>query len=288
MIRISFISLALLTFLCSATFAQSDSIRYEVEAQATTTTEGTVPFWMRSNQYGSVPLSGVSASVIARAHKNYSHESADNWYGKKKAVDWGAGFEGRGNIGDGSNMILIEAYAKIRWTIFEMKAGRSKDVMGLNGDTSLSTGNFSVSGNALGIPKVEISIPDYWTLPIADGLFAIKGNFAHGWLGQLPIAGVEDRVGTYFHQKSLYGTIGRDSWAIKLLGGFNHQVFWGNERDIFDADFDLSTFNTFLYVITGKAYGKSNTKVLKSKVGNHIGSIDLGLKYDMPSWDLMI
>ena len=63
--------------------------------------------------------------------------------------DWGASFEGRANLGQGSNLILIEGYGKIRLSIFEFRAGRSKEIMGLC-DTTLSSGSFSVSGNNLG------------------------------------------------------------------------------------------------------------------------------------------
>src|SRR5690606_38119456 len=102
-------------------------------------------------------------------------------------VDWAAGFQRRANVGSGSNLQLIEAYAKLRVGMFQLQAGRTRDVMGLNGDTTLSSGNFAVSGNALGIPKVEISIPEYWTIPWWGGLFAVKGNFAHGWVGKMGV-----------------------------------------------------------------------------------------------------
>ena len=40
------------------------------------------------------------------------------------------------------------------------------------------------------------------------------------------------QIETYLHQKSLYGRFGKPEWKWKLYGGFNHQVFWGNEKDI--------------------------------------------------------
>src|SRR5690606_16723423 len=126
--------------------------------------------------------------------------------------------EGRTNLGKESNLSLIEGYGKMRIAIFQLKAGRTKDVMGLNGDSSLTSGNFAISGNALGIPKIDISIPQYYTLPIWDGLVAIKGNFAHGWAGRYlahTIGGSTQGLivypKTFFHQKSLYGRIGKES-----------------------------------------------------------------------------
>ncbi|WP_448636346.1 hypothetical protein [Pedobacter panaciterrae] len=108
-----------------------DKIQTEAELQATGTTGDVVPFWMRSNQYGSVPLEGVSGSLILRAYKPYSqYLQTDSNSNRKKLVDWGMGFEGRGNAGNKSNLTLIEAYAKLRVGVFQLKARQKQ---GCNG-----------------------------------------------------------------------------------------------------------------------------------------------------------
>ncbi|KIO77546.1 hypothetical protein TH53_08930 [Pedobacter lusitanus] len=277
------------------------SIKTEIESQAIGTSNGVVPFWMRSNQFGSVPSSGISGSFLARIHRDYSTiPDSGSRTGKKKLIDWGFGFEGRANAGKESSLQLIEAYAKIKAGIFQLKGGRSKDVMGLNGDSTLSSGNFSVSGNALGIPKIELSIPDYYTIPVFDGLFAIKGNFVHGWVGKTRILDViagtppnpalyyikNTHPVTYFHQKSLYIQLGKQDWKLKLYGGFNHQVYWGNEKEAFGPNFKLSALKSFFYVATGKSYGTAG--VPTSKIGNQLGSIDIGAAYDFNNFKIMI
>jgi len=273
--------------------SQQPNIKYEVEAQATGTTNDVVPFWMRSNQFGSIPSNGISGSFIGRAHKDYDEN-------KEGILDWGAGFEGRANAGNDSKLLLIEGYAKVKAGIFQLKGGRTKDVMGLTGDTSLTSGSFAVSGNALGVPKIEISIPDYYTIPIWDGLISFKGTFAHGWLGrtrildtirglpgsQVKYPTLDNNPKTYFHQKSFYGRIGKPNWKLKLYGGFSHQVFWGNEKNSMGDDFDLSAIETFFYVTTGKAYGSGT--IPRSKIGNQLGSIDLGLEYDFDNIKMMV
>lgn len=285
----TFYSIVFILSLSCRVYAQESHIKYEVEAQTTGTTNGVVPFWMRSNQFGSIPLSGVSAGFIGRAYKEYT---------KSGLTDWGLGLEGRANAGKGSNLRLIDAYAKVRLGIFQLKAGRTKDVMGLNGDTLLSSGNFAVSGNAPGVPKLELSIHNYYRVPVFSGLFSVKGNFVHGWLGSTQILDsisptskityyINDRrPKSYFHQKSLYIRLGKADWKLKLYGGFNHQVFWGNEQAAYGPNFKLSPAKTFLYVVTGKSYGTKG--VPTSKIGNQLGSIDLGAEYDFNSVKLMI
>lgn len=272
---------------------QQSPVKYQVEAQAIGTTNNVVPFWMRSNQFGSVPSEGASGSIIGRVYKEYEEGTAGR-------LDWGAGFEGRANGGKDSKLFLIEAYLKLKLGIFELKGGRTKDVMGLNGDSILSSGNFAQSGNALGIPKLELSIPDYYTIPIWDGLLSFKGTFSHGWLGKTRILDtirggrnneiayptLENNPTTYFHQKSFYGRIGKPEWKAKIYGGFSHQVFWGNEKDIYGEQFDLSNLGTFLYVITGKTYGSGY--IPRSKIGNQAGSIDVGLEYEFDKLKLLL
>lgn len=253
----------------SSLHAQLDAVHGSIGVQGIISTPDRTPFWMRANQYGSIPLPGSSGAAIGAIRKDYDSLS-DNRF------DWGAGAELRGDFGSTSRATLIEGYLKIKYSIFELKAGRSKDIMGLV-DTTLSSGAFAMSGNALGIPKVQLSIPDYWALPFWGQLFAIKGNFAHGWLGDLPVqyGHLANHAQTYFHQKSLYVRFGRPEWNWRLYGGFNHQVFWGDEKAVFGSQYNLSTLSTYWHAITGLTWNHS-------KVGNHLGSIDLGAEID---WD---
>lgn len=269
------IILFVLAFLLVASNVNGQEGNYNINIQTLGgyTTPGVVPFWLRSNQFGSVPLDGASLSLIGSARKDYD-------LSKDKLFDWGASFEGRANLGQGSNLTLIEGYGKIRLGIFELRAGRSKDIMGLC-DTTLSSGAFAVSGNSLGIPKVEVSVPGFFVIPGLVQLFAFKGNFAYGWMGVVPMGrfNYSDtlQLNTYLHQKSLYGRFGKPSWKLKFYGGFNHQVIWGNGQDYYGVDFTLSPTQTYWYVISGKRY--SNGYIQSERLGNHLGSIDFGVEY---------
>lgn len=269
--------LFLLLLVACTTQAQDDLFREtrpslyhgSVEAQGIVTGKNTVPFWMRSDQWGSVPLPGASGALIASGWKSY--DSSNTHF-----FDWGGGFELRADAGsDSSRLRLIQGYIKVRGSIFELKAGRFKETMGLV-DSSLSSGAFSISDNALPIPKIEGSIPEFFTIPIFGGLFAFKGNFAHGWVGTLPFSpkgNVLVHAGTYFHQASLYGRLGKPGWRLHLYGGINHQAFWGNEQSTYGKGWGLSTLQTFEKVIFARTWHGS-------KVGQHLGSLDQALEYE--------
>src|SRR5690606_30259799 len=273
-------------------YAQPDTSRQYIEVSllAGYTSNDVVPFWMRSNQYGSIPLDGASGGLLVRAAKNYALQGEwDRSQNKSSSLwDWGDGLEARTNVGRTTQVQLIDAHVKARYAMFEAKLGRTKDVMGLNGDTLLSSGNFAVSGNALGVPMLDIRIPEYYRLPWFDGLFSFKGNFANGYMGKMPIdtsqflAYDQHVLPTLLHQKSLYGRLGKRNWRLNLYGGINHQVQWGSEKKVYGANYTLNNFETLWYVLWGKAYGGGDIPIPRSKLGNQQGSIDLGFTYD---WD---
>jgi len=261
--------------------AQEGNLNFKLEAIGGYTTPGRVPFWMRSNQYGSIPLDNASLSLIGAIKRDYSAR-------KNHFLDWGAAIESRANVGNKSNLKLIEGYGKVRMGFLEIKAGRSRQTIGLC-DTSLTSGSFSLSGNALGIPQLQISIPEFQSLPFWGELLAFKGNFVHGWIGETPqYQYLYTRViplETYFHQKSLYGRFGKPGWKLKLYGGFNHQTFWGKEDIYYENYFTLSGLEDYLYVIAGKPYGTEH--IGTSKIGNHLGSIDLGFEYSFAGFKVL-
>jgi hypothetical protein len=268
------ISFTALLFCYSIIKAQEKNYHISLEAQGIGTTSGVVPFWLRSNQYGSIPLSGGSGSFIGRIRKDYD---------STKTFTWSASFEGRANIGKQTQFDLIEGVVKGRAGIFEIKAGRSKDVIGLV-DTALTSGSFANSGNALGIPKVAISIPNFYSLPFFGKLFAVKGSIASGFAGKIGVqnsTAKENSTDAYYLENMLYGRVGKPDWRFKFYAGYNHEAIWGNERNIFGPSFNLPGATTFWYVLTGKVFHAS-------KVGNHLGSLDVGGEYRFDALTLFL
>ena len=266
-------------------WSQSNTWHYSVEGDALASPAGKLPFWFRAGQYGSVPLPGTSGSLLGSVYKDYDTARTHKF-------DWATGFEARANFGKGSNLTLIEGFIKARLGVFELKGGRTKDIVGLV-DSTLSTGAFSVSGNALGIPKVELSIPDYYSIPFLGNLIAIKGGYAFGYVGDVDLThSLVSHAKTYYQQEELYGRFGKPDWRLKLYAGINHEVYYGGEKNIYGSNvYLLSPFQSFLYAAIGKTYNSPSgvfNRGARSKVGNHIGSVDLGMEYDFSSVRLML
>ena len=261
--------------------------RYTVEAGLFSGTAGSNPFWVRSNQYGEVPLASSGFTVRAQLQGEYASRA-------NKKLSYGYGVRAVVNAGATNQFLLSEAYGKIRYGAFELYAGRRREVMGLV-DSVLSSGSYIWSGNALPMPKIQISIPNYTPI-LKNGLLAIKGNYAHGWFG------TGDSVANYYlHQKSFYVRLGKPDWRIKIHAGFNHQVQWGGSVRYprFDSGVRITQFGTdwqsYVFVVTGKSLYEDrslyalDTLTIKNnaasaeggnRVGNHLGTLDLGFEYE--------
>lgn len=255
--------------------------------------DSTTPFLLRSNQYGLVPFNSGIGFINISINQNY--DSLYTIDKKLKKFGLSYGLEVQTNLGNVNQILLPVAHFKVRYGAFEFYAGRRREIQGLV-DTLGTMGSFIWSGNALPMPKIEISIPNYSPI-IGNGLISIKGNFAHGWFGK------GDSVqNVWLHQKSFYARIGKPAWKIHLIGGFNHQVQWGGypTKPFYD---ELSKqtisrfstdFSTFIKVATGvslnnKGQGASSgapANEALNRAGNHLGSVDIGLNITMDKYSI--
>ena len=239
------------------------------------------PFWLRANQFGAVPT-----------EENYVHVGGSTYveYRKGKKLDWGLGASGRLNLGDTQADLLVqEAYLKGKWGIFELSVGRKKYIQGLM-DSTLSSGSFAFSGNALPMPKVEIVVNEYWHPDFLGGFLGFKGNFVHGLFDNKR----SDVDHIFLHQKSFYGRLGKPNSLFKFYGGFNHQVQWGGTLKYPDPTNQASrkgkvasSLKDYLYVITGQSMAAAGGDTAKygyndayNRLGNHLGTVDVGLEVD--------
>jgi len=260
----------------NTSFAQTffSKTKYQLETGTYLSTSGITPFWLRSNQYGIVPLSSPILTFRGSAHKEY--DSTKNENQKLKKFGYGYSFWGVANIGKQSRLLLPEAYLKVRYGAFEIYGGRRREVIGLV-DTTLTSGSYIWAGNALPMPKLQISIPNYTSI-IGHGLISIKGAFAHGWFDN-------DRPITKYgklHQKSFYTRIGKNSWKIRMYAGFNHNVQWGGESPFYSINGKLPDgFKNYINAVTGKRGAITNSPQTSdfdaNRVGNHLGTIDIGM-----------
>ena len=239
------------------------------------------PFWLRANQYGAVPTK-----------ENYGMAalSWSDFVQVNKRTSWGFGVRALVNLTDTkADVLLQEAYLKGKFGIFELQAGRKKQIQGL-ADSTLSSGSYIWSGNALPMPMINLIVNDYWAPKFVKDVVGFKGNFAHGWFDNQR----GDVADFYLHQKSFYGRLGKPNWLLKFYGGFNHQVQWGGTLKYSDPG-NVSAKNgkigtglkEYVYMITGQSMNVVGADTAKygyndgfNRLGNHLGSVDVGMEID--------
>lgn len=290
MIRNLKILLLTLNICINVSFSQNltSNIKYQLETGIYLSSSGTTPFWLRSNQYGVVPLKSQFATFRGAAHKEYDSTKNENQKLKKYGV--GYGFWGITNIGKKNGLLLPEAYFKVRYGAFEFYGGRRKEIMGLV-DTSLTSGSYIWSGNALPMPKVQFAIPNY--TQIGKSSIFVKGGINHGWFGD------QGSVKNYYlHQKWLYGRIGKENARLKFYAGFNHNVQWGgvskNLDPLYSNNGQLAPYPWYSYqfvLIPFLQKFKINSSKLTQAdtglaIGNHLGSADIGFEFENVNYKL--
>jgi hypothetical protein len=280
-------------------FAQNSDvkreIKYSAELGTVFSTNGETPFWLKANQYGVVPSQAPVITLRGSITTDYKKGIVKEDEYKLPKFDWGYGLGIVENIGKVNQLLIPEAYIKAKYGFFEIYAGRRKEIVGLV-DTALTSGSYIWSGNALPIPQIQISTPNFVPLGFTKGFLSFKGNFAHGWFENSRT----DVKNFYLHQKSFYFRLGKPNWKFHFYGGFNHQVQWGGEL-LFPDPYNQfaingkvgSSFKDYLNVVTGRSLGgldsvKVGSNDAGNRSGNHLGTVDIGFEIQVAKSRLLI
>ncbi|WP_293691497.1 capsule assembly Wzi family protein [Spirosoma sp. 48-14] len=269
-------------------------VRYQTEVGFYAATSPATPFWLRSNQYGIVPNDSPFLTLRQSIRQDYRaiRSHADSLKFIKRKIDFGWGVQAVLNAGHTYQLLIPEAYLKLKLgRSMEVWAGRRREIIGLV-DSTLSSGSYAWSGNALPLTKVQFAIPDY--LP-RKGLIGFKGFYAHGWFESGRF--VDNAM---LHQKALYARLGRPNWRTKFYAGINHQVMWGGQTDRLSNNSTIKNnqlpnqFSDYVNMVLALPLGNrtdiDTTRVShfdhENRIGNHLGTVDLGFEYIGRSFSL--
>ncbi|GAB3266894.1 capsule assembly Wzi family protein [Larkinella harenae] len=277
-----FSSLALASVLFSSTVFSQSPARHQRQLYAEVSTlvssADRTPFWLRANQFGTVPLTApVGTLRIGLSGTVLLNDTTKNRLNRAWTLVYGA--EAVGNAGKSSQFLVPEAYMAVAHRGIALVAGRRREVIGLV-DSTLSSGSYAWSGNALPIPKVQFGTRGF--VPLGRrGWLALNGFIAHGWY-----ADTWYMQHSFLHQKSLFVRVGKPSSTVRLYAGINHHVQWGGRSAYIDPKLAvngqlpgrLSDFPNVLFAI--RTNGLNNDRISSfdyvNLYGNHLGSIDFG------------
>lgn len=259
--------------------------KFQVELRGYTSTGPNIPFWLRVNQFGTVPLHSpaVLGSVLYTLdYRKKSINENDSIRLRDKTFAWGAGINPAFNLSTTNQLILPEVYCKLKLGPMELQAGRWRQRIGI-GDSLLSLGFVIMSGNAMPVPKVQVATIGYTPIKFLRNYLALNVGFAHGWFLNSYIQN------SYLHQKYLYLRFGKPSSTFKFYMGLNHQVQWGGHADyLLQSPFAIngrlpSSWEDYMNVVFAKRPKEYDPTKYTSfdnsyRIGNQIGSQDVGIE----------
>jgi len=265
----------LLYFIFTASFvqAQDSTLTYAASILVSGTT-GQTPFWFHANQHGAIPADGSFVSGQWGIYKIYNPNNP-------RVFQWSGGVEAVTNYNKSGDVFFTDLYGAAKIGPIEFFAGQKKNITGLI-DTTLTSGSLAVAGNSRPFPRIQISVPEFYPLPLTNDIVSFKASYSDGNLGGSNIIYGSTRYvpKTYFHQKSLYLRFGKNAGRLLIYTGFNHQVIWGGEQKISPIS-GLRPIDAYWYAITGKTL---NYK----KIGNHFGTVDLSASWKGKNWTYII
>lgn len=289
-ISIIFIHIIIFT-ICSRSRSQSvsainkftDSTSSFVELIGFGSTTSRTPFWIQANQFGIVPRTSPAGSLRGGFDyfRSLSNDETNKWR-------IGFGVEAVGNITKQENKFLLpQAYGAIRFKNWEFSVGRKKQWVGL-ADSTLGTGSYPWSGNAMPIPKIQLGTLGFINVPFTKGWVSFNGFYSDGLFeNNRPITS-----DLKLHQKALYIRLGKSTSRLKLYGGVNHQVQWGGKSPYLTVDGKMpSGFGNYIKMATGTlgAKGENATHFdSTNRIGNQLGSIDLAIEIETYGSSILI
>lgn len=230
---------------------------------------------MQANQFGIIPRKGSYGAARIGFDKLWNISKSEDGKSRWSA---GIGMEAVANIGVEKKVILPQGYATIRFKNWEFFVGRKRQWLGL-ADSTLSSGSYVWSGNAMPIPKIQIGTRRFVAVPFTKGWLSFNGFYSDG----LFESGRPYTSNLKLHQKALYLRIGNEKSRLKLYGGFNHQVQWGGKSPFETKNGQMPTgFKNYINVVIAKKYpiGPDLTEFdYNNHIGNNLGTLDMALEY---------
>ncbi|GAB3930538.1 capsule assembly Wzi family protein [Larkinella terrae] len=259
------------------------TVQFSTEISGMASSARRTPFWLRANQFGTVPLIAPAGMIRLGSSGIFRRDSlGKGWF-------LGYGAEAVAIAGPNNRVILPEAYARIGYRSIELVVGRRKEVLGLV-DTTLSSGSYSWSGNALPITKIQLGTNGFVPLKFTKGLISINAFFAHGWFPN-----TDSIQNSYLHQKALYGRIGKPHWKVKFYGGILHNAQWGGKSDYLAPIQAVngkmpSSFKSYLSVVTSQQPANTSDYAFPdavNRIGNHLGNMDIGAEITIKNYTVL-
>ena len=260
---------------------------YNIELLGSAATDKYTPFWIVSNKYGAIPLD---------AGNTYFRSGVFHSQPLGNGLQWSAGVDIIAATPRYRNIYIQQMYTGIRYKFLDLTIGSKENYTSL-WDRDLSSGDMVLSANSRPIPEINISVPQFTSVPYTKGVLQFRGNFAVGrsydtdYIEQFKNEKQNYTQNTLWHHKSLHIKLIDPQGNIPVTAtiGLRHHAQWGGTSSDTEVGVQPHSLKDFTRIIFGKsgkegAYHSDRDNVL----GNHYGSYDVKLGYMNSLFDLSV
>ncbi|SNR30027.1 Capsule assembly protein Wzi [Lutibacter agarilyticus] len=264
--------LFLLFFTFNSKGQEIEHFNYNISLNSGISSYETLPFWLVSNRYGSVPNSNFGAlnasifSNLKKPTKNFGiayKASATGFIANENTTT--------GYIADKNSVFINELYVRLQYKNWALDLGNRNGEIKWEGLSS-SNGNIVKSINARAYPGFNIKTLEYLKLPFAKNWLSFQLNFANYWLNDERSV---DKAN--LHHSSLFFKFKLNP-KFELIAGIDHYAQWGGTSDI--AGEQPDSFKDFIRIVLGKSGGSNSSESDQlNALGNHLGAYLFQMNY---------
>ena len=276
--RISLISLTAFCFIFSQkSYSQLINPELSFDTYSVTSTSSATPFWLRANREGMVRWEGPQTIGRIQAFGQQKLFDSD------LTISYGADLIGRIFMDD--TVYFNQLYGSLKYGVLYFTAGRKTQTIGVTHET-LTSGSMGISRNATPIPRIQLGLSDYVTLPFSLDFVEIKGHIAHGWLDKARYV-----QSPWLHEKSGYIRFAQNHSRLSFYAGLVHFGLWGGTSpDFSELPTGIRNFWRIFFVTGADAEVDENVPPGWEvyMFGDSKGIWDIGLTFEHNKYTLQL
>ncbi len=269
-------------------------VEYTLQGQVTASNRRT-PLWLNANKYGLSSLEKENGYLRAAIGRPLSTDSTRRW-GIGYTLDVAAPYRFT------SHVVVQQAYAEARWLHGTLTAGAKQYAMEMK-NPQLSSGSQTLGINARPVPQVRLALPEYWTLPFANGWLHLKGHIAYGMMTddnwQHDFTRKQSRYTDHvlYHSKAGFIKIGNESvsFPLSVEVGLEMAAQFGGDTYSLDDNGNMTVKHNrrklkdyFHALIPGGGELEEKDTAYENAEGNHLGSWMMRVNWNDDAWQFSI
>ena len=255
-----------------------DTLTYRLDVLGSAGSGDYTPFWITSGTYGTVPIKQNNGYIRGDLKWKYSLSNDIKIEAEADILT---------AANHSSTFWVQQLYAAVSYRNIYFYLGAKERYSSML-DKNLSSGDMTYSTNARPIPEINISFPNYTTVPYTKEYLKFKADFAFGkhfdndYIRRIKQPNANYAVNILQHHKSLLFKWEDPSGLFPFYGimGLEHAAQWGGWTSFQNFGNNPSSFKDLIRIILCR---NGDSRAIEGEqiniLGNHLGTYNFKLGY---------